>query len=47
MQRQRHSTYREELYRQFYVHRKKMGDPTSMRSPEKVFGTKASGSVSL
>eukprot|EP00752_Nemacystus_decipiens_P006311 g5691.t1 len=33
---------REELYRQFYVHRKKMGDPTSMSSPEKVFGTKAS-----
>lgn len=38
---------REELYRQFYVHRRKMGDPTSMRSPEEVFGTKASGMVSF
>eukprot|EP00903_Cladosiphon_okamuranus_P017946 g16513.t1 len=36
---------REELYRQFYVHRKKMGDPTSMLTPEKVFGTKASGAA--
>ncbi|CAM9140186.1 unnamed protein product [Hapterophycus canaliculatus] len=33
---------REELYRQFYVHRNKMGDPTSMRSPEEVFGTESS-----
>lgn len=40
-------TEREELYRQFYVHRRKMGDPTSMRSPEEVFGTKASGMVSF
>jgi len=38
---------REELYRQFYVHRRKMGDPTSMRSPEEVFGTKVSGTVRL
>lgn len=35
----RASSDREELYRQFYVHRNKMGDPTSMRSPEEVFGT--------
>ncbi|CAN0206390.1 unnamed protein product [Scytosiphon promiscuus] len=33
---------REEVYRQFYVHRDKMGDPTSMRSPEEVFGSGAS-----
>ncbi|CAN0043339.1 unnamed protein product, partial [Ectocarpus fasciculatus] len=32
---------REELYRQFYVHRDKMGDPTAMRTPEEVFGTGA------
>ena len=36
---------REELYRQFYAHRNKMGDPTSMRSPEQVFGSSASGMV--
>lgn len=36
---------REELYRQFYAHRQKMGDPTSMRSPEHVFGTEGSGMV--
>ncbi|CAM9455743.1 unnamed protein product [Ectocarpus sp. 4 AP-2014] len=32
---------REELYRQFYVHRDKMGDPTAMRTPDEVFGTGA------
>lgn len=41
------ATPREELYRQFYVHRHKMGDPTSMRSPEEVFGTGHSGEVSF
>lgn len=39
------ATTREELYRQFYVHRHKMGDPTSMRRPEEVFGTEGSGMV--
>lgn len=29
--------FREELYRQFYVHRMRMGDPTAMRAPEEVF----------
>lgn len=38
---------REELYRQFYVHRDKMGDPTSMRSPDEVFCTGHSGMVRL
>lgn len=41
------ATAREELYRQFYVHRHKMGDPTSMRSPEELFGTEHSGVVRL
>lgn len=38
---------REELYRQFYVHRDKMGDPTAMRTPEEVFGTGAFEIVSV
>lgn len=27
---------REELYRQFYAHRQRMGDPSAMRPPEEV-----------
>lgn len=41
------ATAREELYRQFYVHRDKMGDPTSMSSPDKVFNTGVSDMVRL
>ena len=29
--------FREELYRQFYVHRMRMGDPTAMLAPQEVF----------
>lgn len=31
--------FREELYRQFYDHRQRMGDPTAMKSPQEVFNT--------
>ena len=38
---------REELYRQFYAHRNKMGDPTSVRSPKEIFGSKGGEQVIL
>ena len=36
---------REELYRQFYVHRMRMGDPTAMLAPEEVFRSEEGGNV--